>query len=86
LQITPLPQLVPLVSCTELPHTCVPVEHEYVPLWHESIVQPPPDAHDTHVPPLHTMPVPQPVPLAPVLAFPVSVHVWDPLMQEVVPR
>src|SRR5206468_807124 len=64
---------------------CVPVTHEVTPTWHGSgcVEQEAPDAQLTQLPALHTLPVPQAVPLVPAVA-PFS-QVWVPVAHEVIP-
>jgi hypothetical protein len=64
--------------------TGVPLLHASAPLWHGAAVglQLVPAAHATHIPPLQTMPVPQPAPSA---MLPVDMHTEAPVVQDVVP-
>jgi len=64
-------------------HTTVPVSHASVPLWQGLVgVQAEPATHGMQVPSMHTLPVPQDVPLG---LFPETRQVETPVEHEVVP-
>ncbi len=81
-----VPHVVPFgCAVAEFTHTWVPVEHEVVPRRHGSgfPVHDAPAVHATQAPALQTWFVPQVVPFASTVV--VSVQVWTPVEQEVVP-
>jgi hypothetical protein len=73
LQTMFVPQVVPFARSPDAMHTGEPVAHDVVPILQTLVGwQLEPAAHDTHVPALQTLSVPQPAPLA--SALPVSVQ------------
>ena len=79
LQTRLVPQVVPSAMLPFTLHTIDPVEHEYVPVWHELGEHVPPAVHDTQLPPLQTMFTPQLVPSPTLLE---KAHCWVPEAQE----
>ena len=84
LQTMSVPQLVPGALLPPSMQVCVPVEQLVIPFLQAFgfVVHAVPAVHATHVPALHTMPVPQPVPF-PLLV--VSLHTGKPVAQAIVP-
>jgi hypothetical protein len=82
LQTWLVPHAVPLATGVELTHVCVPVAHEYVPLWHASTMHAPPAVHAAHDPALQTMLVPHDVPFA---VFVRLAQLCEPVAHEYVP-
>jgi hypothetical protein len=81
-----VPQAVPAaIAVAVSTHVWVPVAHDVVPATHGFglVEQASPAVHETHVPPLQTMFVPQDVPFA--IAVVVSTQVCWPVAHEVVP-
>jgi hypothetical protein len=78
-----VPQDVPFVTFPLSAQTEVPVEQEVIPVLHGFVGwQLTPAVHEPHVPPLHTLLVPQDVPSA---TFPVSAQTDVPVEQDVIP-